>query len=238
MRSVARPEMSGGGCFPRGWSRFIFLRWCVLVSGFAAAACLSGQTGSADCAPRPVQCPCEYFADRYLTRATVLAITTAENPSDGTRPVTLHIEQILNPDSYLTLADTELVLTADTYVTSLNCDPTKRETPQVGDVVLAVVGYPSRAGNQLTDYSVVLMPWGDALEIGNGTAEPVSEVVKLAEVRACDERFPPPPNPCQDTQSGCSVSRAPTNLEASWSWVTLLGAATLAMVARRRRRVR
>ena len=176
--------------------------WLVLGAGLTVSGCLSGQTGSADCTPTTLACPCEYFAGQFLMKATVLEIDT--NPQHSF--LKLEIEQVLTPNERFGAADEHRIMVSDYFRLGKPCDTTERVAPRVGETVLTASWQPGRQGEMLYD-TPTLLPYGDAIELGNGTAAPVSEVIELTHRDTCDARFPPPPHPvCNDTSTGCSLA--------------------------------
>src|SRR3954470_7834809 len=134
-----------------GWT------WGLVASAGLTFSCLSGQTGSADCAEPPLSCICESFVSKNLVKATVLEV------SNGS--ATLEIEQVLNPNpQFSEQAVHHLVVGA--LRTGTACGKGSGELPQAGDTVFAAFTW---YGDEATiPADAWVQPWGDTVDLGNG----------------------------------------------------------------------
>ena len=203
------------------------IAWLAMSAGLTVTSCLSGQTGSADCVPGPVSCQCEGFAQKIVIEATLLSV-------DASQQATLEIETVLNPKSYFG-ANTVHRKVIGSFSTGLPCEAA-RETPRVGDTVFAAF-YPwNDTGSGDIAAALLILPWTDAIELGNGTAVPLSEVVELTDSAKCDLRYPPPAHePCRDTSyiGLCTLPAAPASRSNS-PWLAALALTALVHLRRRR----
>ena len=186
------------------------LAWAVVASASLAVSCAdSGQTGSAECPPVPLSCECDSLAGKSLVKATVLAIDTGS--------VTLELEQVLNPSPLLDESDVHRQVLG-VLTQSLSCPRT-------------AATYSREASSPRDVGEVVVAPWSDAIDPGNGRPLALSDAVSLTDPSTCESRYPRPSTPpCNDTNAGsCSLSAVhPPRSGALW-WALFALTATLAL---------
>lgn len=205
------------------------LVWAALACASLAVSCLSGQTGSADCAPVQQSCACDSLAGKSLVKASLLAIDVGS--------AEIQIEQVLNPNSVFGEADINEQLSL-TLSSSVSCAPTNAELPRVGDSVFVAFQAYSQPDSSAVRYGgeAVLRPWSDTVDLGSGVPLPVSDAVALSDRATCLAKYPnPPAPPCDDTSNAfnCSLSALPPPRAGAWP-VLMLALGGLAMLRRRR----
>ncbi len=199
--------------------------WGLLASAGLLCSCLSGQTGSADCAPSKASCVCEGLAGKSQVQATVVAL-------DGTN-ATLEIEAVLNPNTLLGPGDVHRRVVG-TLSTALPCSDAAGTTPNVGDSVFAAFFPYSDADPLPAD--VLVLPWAEHIDLGNGASATLSEAATLSDPESCDNAYPrDSAPPCKDTSSvgDCALSRA-TSAPGTPPW--WLASLVIGLAARRLRR--
>ncbi len=200
------------------------LLWAALASASLAISCLSGQTGSADCAPVEQSCACDSLAEKSLVKATVLAIDVGS--------VEIQIEQVLNPNSVLGQDDVNEQLSL-TLSSSLSCAPTNRELPLVGDSVFVAFQAYSQPDANAVRYGgeALVRPWSDTIDLGSGVPLLLSDAVALSDRATCEAKYPSPAAPpCDDTSGAvnCSLSAPPSRRAGGWALAfALFGLAVL-----------
>lgn len=201
--------------------------WCLLLCGFVAPACSSGQTGSAGCI-YPVSCVCGSLSGAYLARATVSEVGKSE--------ITLVVDEVLNPSAQFDERDLQRKIVGPYYSVTQPCGI---DAPSyyagVGASVFvsfapetylrlscaAYSGCESRcSSNTYVDLQLcrddcaracvpdrssdtilaapLVLPWADPLDFGPLGSVSMADAVALTDVITCFDRFPPPPLQCDD----------------------------------------
>ena len=191
--------------------------------------CLSGQTGSPDCA-FAISCVCyPLYGAGTLLRVHVEAVEVGK------------LEAVVD-EVYSTAFGQSSVVAGDRVGGALTREPPcGADMPsglQVGNELLVLYNAGSLQGAvQLLDgvFSWAV-PWQDTLSFGDSLELSSSELSVLATVDSCEERFPPPPMPpCNDTQTGLACSAAAPSKSGSVGYAALLlGLAAFVAGVRRR----
>lgn len=189
----------------------------VLAAALSLGGCLSGQTGSADCAV-PQACECRVLVGKQLAMVTVLDLTG--------QMVTLRVEEALNPNATLDLADVQTVLTGTANPTPYSCAP--RAVPvRAGDSALALMSMNTvvteTGERRLELYTADLYPWANDVQLAGGETVPLDDLPALTRWAECDARFPPPKLKCDDTQVGCALVPPKAGHTRGGGWLVLLG---------------
>jgi hypothetical protein len=204
--------------------------WVFPLLGLGASACLSGQTGSADCI-ESISCGCEFFSNRDAARGRVIEVDEARGRA------VIELEEILTsmPIGPALAAGQRVVGPFAVFnparaMARLACEDTRAAPPVVEEQVLVTFNR--------WDYEISfwLLPWADQYDFA-GTMLSTTELRTLSERDECASRFPPPPVECNDVVAGPFGACALAPAASPRAWVGLVVMA-LAGVLRRLRRGR